>query len=778
MSQSNIATESGSPVEEKGQNCTETHRCDLCSALFRTRALLARHIGQSHKAVKKFHCTECSASFNSQKNIALHRTIHGPKPFKCPKCLVIFRRYATLVGHIERHYVPEDNICVVCNREFPTLDGLKAHVLEGHEADAKEVQSPKKKINKVQRVSGTNSYQCTLCENKVFSKMSLFERHLLIHTKQKPFTCNDCGKSFNQKSSLKTHSLIHSDIRDFMCSLCGLKFSQKVNLRVHTLRVHPKKNASLSDRLACPYCPCVFKKLGSLNAHKTKIHAALLPNPSVQDEVSSSHKNAIEEASTTPPPAPDTVYHCGACDMNFQDMAQLDSHMNQHSVVQPQIPEIVRPIISNRTQSHLQGANEQRRFSCNICPAAFKKSSHLKQHLKSHYGIKGNRCEICDKTFTTGHTLKVHRSSHTQSKQLKYKCELCPTQFSLLSSVRRHMKLHDNPDRCYSCPYCKRLFKWYQNCRTHIRKVHPDGEATTPEQSCPPVEHVGDQNEAVIHVEEIPTANETLPAENVSIVDVTNCIVRIDDQLYEIPLQIDANGSFLPISLQELSVAEPSEPQQPSLDLSLPSEDIILETHETVYQYFPPSEEIPQEVDSTICDDQTSGATNLERAVFPKSKHEHLAKPSKRSQVVNEDEQDLFGETVVAGKKHYFCKACEKRFKKPVDLRRHIRSHTGERPFHCDLCSKSFTLKAVLQMHMKTHDLRREMIVCPEPNCGKKFSSKTSLDMHRRIHSGDRPFQCSVCTLTFRTSGHMQAHMTSHSRLAARREQSNLHYQH
>lgn len=128
-------TNQGDEIGRAPENLTATqHRCDHCPACFRSKALLARHISQLHQPVKKFQCPHCDAAYNSSKNFALHRAaIHGPNPFKCPKCSITFRRHATLVGHIERHYVSEDHICAVCDSEFQSLDELKVHVYEGHE---------------------------------------------------------------------------------------------------------------------------------------------------------------------------------------------------------------------------------------------------------------------------------------------------------------------------------------------------------------------------------------------------------------------------------------------------------------------------------------------------------------------------------------------------------------------------------------------------------------------------------------------------------------------
>ena len=71
---------------------------------------------------------------------------------------------------------------------------------------------------------------------------------------------------------------------------------------------------------------------------------------------------------------------------------------------------------------------------------------------------------------------------------------------------------------------------------------------------------------------------------------------------------------------------------------------------------------------------------------------------------------------------------CPETFARPSQLRKHVYVHTGERPFLCTVCTQS-------------------------------FRTKWTLKKHTRTHTGEKPFSCEDCSLSFTQRGSWRRHV-------------------
>ena len=55
----------------------------------------------------------------------------------------------------------------------------------------------------------------------------------------------------------------------------------------------------------------------------------------------------------------------------------------------------------------------------------------------------------------------------------------------------------------------------------------------------------------------------------------------------------------------------------------------------------------------------------------------------------------------------FFCQECNKYFRYKSLFEQHNRIHTGERPFACTVCEMSFSRKYSLQSHMFTRHMKK-----------------------------------------------------------------------
>ncbi|XP_053680311.1 adult enhancer factor 1-like [Anopheles nili] len=106
------------------------------------------------------------------------------------------------------------------------------------------------------------------------------------------------------------------------------------------------------------------------------------------------------------------------------------------------------------------------------------------------------------------------------------------------------------------------------------------------------------------------------------------------------------------------------------------------------------------------------------------------------------------------------CMVCGEKFQSRDVWVAHLAVHTVERPFQCHICLAQFKTKYVQQNHIRTvHENVRSYRcpICTEPS--RMFKSKRTLEDHMRYHTGERPFVCCICKITFSSGSVHRNHM-------------------
>lgn len=362
----------------------------------------------------------------------------------CMQCLQEFQYFTEFSLHIQEHFLHGDIKPLCETREEDSMQSKddRVHQIIDTKSDAEVINE----CNEVEiftkdldLLDGWSDDEFTDKNHRIFEpeinvesfeklpETPIFAEGVDYEKINAKYQCKTCQHETARWEHFKDHLLTHSNVRNILCPICYKAFAAISYVRKHVNRTH-----------------------------KMKITA-----------------DRIRESQPT----------SGAA-----------------------IVEILTPIKTIETKSFVEGEDYEKangRFKCLTCGRVMLE--HIKEHLLTHSNEKDVFCPICEKPFIAvsyvrkhvnrAHKMKItaeeiksaqsHKGGkHAQSNiaavvlcqnkveypEKNFECFECHRQFTSLSSLRIHSKLHTGIR--YACPHCEKIFAMRSYVRDHIVAMH------------------------------------------------------------------------------------------------------------------------------------------------------------------------------------------------------------------------------------------------------------------------------------------------------------------
>ncbi|XP_049882220.1 zinc finger protein 62-like [Pectinophora gossypiella] len=248
-------------------------KCSQCPVQYRFLGKLKMHMKTEHN-MDLFVCKVCKAIMEDEQEFNRHLKSHMDV-HRCNICDTVFKKRDTIIAHLKWHEEMKNmskldgaHVCELCGYILPNEDQLKEHYDKKHD----------------------KKYTCFYC-GKMYKGELSFEMHIKKHemhkksdkkrknpeqgkeqkepedkNSKKRTMCPTCGGKFVDERSLMWHSMLHTNERPYSCDVCGRGFVSLNRRNQHMLCAHtmPTKR--------CPLCSALFHLRSMVNTHIKKVH--------------------------------------------------------------------------------------------------------------------------------------------------------------------------------------------------------------------------------------------------------------------------------------------------------------------------------------------------------------------------------------------------------------------------------------------------------------------------------------------------------------------------
>ena len=160
-------------------------------------------------------------------------------------------------------------------------------------------------------------FECPTCKKSVTN----LTRHMLIHTGEKSYHCNQCIYSCADGGDLTRHMRIHTGEKPFTCKQCNYSCTQNSNLKKH-MRTHTREKP-----FKCDQCHYSCARSDVLTVHR-RIHTTD-EKPHHCDQCNRSFKQSIHLTRHIQTHTGEKPYHHDQCHLSFAQTGNLQQHISK-----------------------------------------------------------------------------------------------------------------------------------------------------------------------------------------------------------------------------------------------------------------------------------------------------------------------------------------------------------------------------------------------------------------------------------------------------------------